>query len=306
MTQVVRAGRFLAEAISLQFDDVPDDERQSRVNQLLESHRNGDIQIDKSLVVVADHRVVAVQILIVQNDNTVYVWPAVTDSRIPPYDALPMRRQLYAGAVRMVDEFGVWIAQSLLESGHEDVSDEMDANGFPRLSRLQFMHRELTSPVPSITRHRDTELLTCEPDTNFDRFATTIERTYTGTLDCPELNGCRSGTEALKGHQLSGKFDPSRWLLLRFRGQDVGLLLLTEHAEEQVWEVVYCGLVPEARGHGLGRQLLLEGMHLARQGNALELVLAVDERNKPAIRLYEALGFEQFDQRIVHARLRRR
>lgn len=306
MTEVIRAGRHLAEAISLQFEDVPGDERQSRITQLLESHRRGEVRIDDSLAILGAGRVVAAQLLVAQNDGTTYVWPAVTDSRIAPFDALPMRRQLYQEAVRVVDESDVWIAQSLLASGDEDVSLEMHEHGFPRLTQLLFMNRPLSKPVPTIAHHPDSELIQCEQSVNFERFARTIERTYAGTLDCPELNGCRSGEQSLQGHQLSGTFDPSRWLLLRFRGTDAGLLLLTEHTEEQVWEVIYFGLVPEARGFGLGRQLLQEGLHRAQRSNAQELVLAVDERNVPAIRLYEALDFERFEQRIVHARLSRR
>lgn len=303
MTRVVRAGESLAEAISLQFHDAPSDERQARVDQLLESHRRGDARIDDSLVVLEAGRVIGVLLLIVQNDGTIYVWPAATDSRIPPYDALPMRRELYATAVRYVDGSDAWIAQSLLESAAEDASQEMSANGFPRLTSLLFMNRSLSIPVPPADLPANCTLVPFDAEPDDERFARTIERSYGGTLDCPELNGCRDGHQSLQGHRLSGTFDPARWLLLTHDGVDAGLLLLTDHPDDQVWEIVYFGLVPEMRGRGLGRVLLLEGLNRARQAKALELVLAVDERNNPAIRLYERLDFTQFDHRLVHARL---
>ncbi len=303
MIKVVPAGESLAEAAALQFRTLPSDERRARVELLLESHRRGEVRIDNSQVILDSGRVVGVVLLIVQNDGTINVWPAVTDSRIPPYDAIPMQRELYAAAVRVVDTSGAWIAQSLLESTEEKTCNELTTNGFPRLTRLLFMNRSLDTPVPPRGLPTDCRLITFDSDSDSGRFARAIERTYTGTLDCPELNGHRNGEQSLRSHRRSGVFDPSRWLLLADGDTDAGLLLLTEHPDDQVWEVVYLGLVPEMRGRGLGRVLLLEGLHRAQRAQALEVVLAVDERNEPAIHVYEGLDFTPFEQRLVHARL---
>ena len=303
MSDVVRAGETLAEAVSLQFQELPSDERQVQIEQLLESHGCGDVNIDDSRIILDAGRVVGVLLLVAQNDGTIYVWPAATDSRIPPYDATRMRRELYAAAVRVVDESGVWIAQSLLESTEEETSLGLSDNGFPKLTSLLFMNRSLDIPVPPTVLPPDCRLISFDAESDRGRYARTIERTYVGTLDCPELNGCRNGEQSLLGHRRSGIFDPSRWLLLTDGDVDAGLLLLTEHPEDQVWEVVYVGLVPEVRGRGLGRLLLLEGLHRAQQARALEVVLAVDERNDPAIALYEGLDFTSFERRLVHARL---
>ena len=35
-------------------------------------------------------------------------------------------------------------------------------------------------------------------------------------------------------------------------GRDVGVLLLADHPRARHWELMYMGLVPEARGTGLG------------------------------------------------------
>lgn len=303
MIDVVRAGATLSEAVSLQFQGLPSDERLAQVEELLESHRCGDLSIDESRVILDAGRVVGVLLLVAQDDGTIYVWPAETDFRISPYDATRMRRELYAAAVRAVDESGAWIAQSLLESTEEETSLELTDNGFPQLTSLLFLHRSLDIPVPSTGLPPDCKLISLDSESERGRFARTIERTYVGTLDCPELNGCRNGEQSLLGHRRSGVFDPSRWLLLAHGDVDAGLLLLTEHPDDQVWEVVYLGLVPEMRGRGLGRLLLLEGLRRAQQARSPEVVLAVDERNDPAIALYKGLKFTPFEQRLVHARL---
>lgn len=303
MNKVVAAGESLAEAAALQFRSLPSDERRTRVELLLESHRRGEVRIDDSRVILDSGRVVGVLLLVVQNDGTINVWPAVTDSRIPPYDAIPMQRELYAAAVRVVDASGAWIAQSLLESTEEETSDELTTNGFPRLTSLLFMNRSLDIPIPPRGLPADCRLIAFDSESDSGRFARTIERTYVGTLDCPELNGCRNGEQSLQAHRRSGVFDSSRWLLLALGDTDAGLLLLTEHPDDQVWELVYLGLVPEVRGRGLGRVLLLEGLHRAQRAQTLEVVLAVDERNDPAIRVYEGLDFTPFERRLVHVRL---
>jgi ribosomal-protein-alanine N-acetyltransferase len=56
-------------------------------------------------------------------------------------------------------------------------------------------------------------------------------------------------------------------------------------------ELVYLGLSVEARGRGLGRRLLLEGMREAAATGRRRLMLAVDEANAPALGLYRGLGF---------------
>lgn len=75
--------------------------------------------------------------------------------------------------------------------------------------------------------------------------------------------------------------------------------MLSEVPDRDVWEVVYLGLTPAARGRGLGRQAIAHALELARP-HASRLELAVDIRNRPATRLYNATGFAVFDRRSVH------
>jgi mycothiol synthase len=63
--------------------------------------------------------------------------------------------------------------------------------------------------------------------------------------------------------------------------------------------VIYLGLTPAARGRGLGRAVLRHALELAR-AHVPRLELAVDLRNMPAVRLYQAAGFTARDRRAVH------
>jgi ribosomal protein S18 acetylase RimI-like enzyme len=77
------------------------------------------------------------------------------------------------------------------------------------------------------------------------------------------------------------------------------VLLLTAGADGDEWEVAYVGVVPEARGRGVGRELMHKAVFEARAAGAGRLTLSVDARNGPARALYREVGFEPFDRREV-------
>jgi len=89
------------------------------------------------------------------------------------------------------------------------------------------------------------------------------------------------------------------WLLALVDGLPVGVLLLTRSPETLDWEISYVGVVPEARGRGFGRELVLKALAAAQTGGAPYLTLSVDARNHPARELYRVLGFEVYDRREV-------
>lgn len=189
---------------------------------------------------------------------------------------------------------GAKLAQALVSPEELGMLAPLLRNGFRNVTNLLYLGRELTQPVVSPQR------LTYEPydPLHPQEFHATLERTYIGTLDCPEVNGVRTAAEVIAGHQGQGRFDPALWWLARRDGQAVGVLLLLG-LEAGEWEVAYTGVVPEARRGGIGRELLLRAMHTARGAGVQSLVLCVDERNTPARELYRSVGFAQRDARTV-------
>jgi ribosomal protein S18 acetylase RimI-like enzyme len=71
--------------------------------------------------------------------------------------------------------------------------------------------------------------------------------------------------------------------VLRFRGS------LWQEALECYLEELY--VVPDHRGHGLGRALMEAAIHLARDQSAIYVHLATAETDVAARALYESLGF---------------
>lgn len=201
-----------------------------------------------------------------------------------------------------LDEREIALAQ-LLVSENDTVAPELIAAGdFQRLAKLAYLavDRELF-PTGCPQSKLDFEPRAGEQP---ERLGKLLLSTYEASLDCPRLNGVRRSDDTLDGYREQGIYTPELWFFVRRQQQDIGTLLLTTHVDSGNWELVYMGLVPEARGAGLGRDVLQFAMWQAREGGAERLVLAVDQANRPALTAYEQAGFVAWDHRTVYARLR--
>lgn len=137
------------------------------------------------------------------------------------------------------------------------------------------------------------------PKSDGSLLARALERSYEGTLDCPELCGMRSMPDVIESHRSTGVFDPSRWWLMLKDGDPVGCCLLTHCPPNESVELVYLGLGPEVQGRGFGKRLLTHALRSLRINDTVhEVTCAVDRRNSPASNVYMSLGFQRFDARV--------
>ena len=284
--------------VSLLLGHLPAAEREAQVAEILERARVGEVNLQGLLLSERDGEIVGAALMMASADAPVFVWPPAVRNDVPydePADALlqEVRRRIDAG--------DAWLGQCLLEVESTRERSALSRNGFAHLTDLLFLQRPLDEPLPPIS-DAPFETVAYAPGTNDEQFGRLLEATYVATRDCPELNGRRRGVEALAEHRASGRFDPSRWKIYRAGGEDVGVLLLSEHADQDAWEVVYMGVVSQARGRGYGRGMLLTGLYEARASGTGSVALAVDNRNSFAIGVYERLGFLEAAVRAVHVR----
>ncbi|MFF5128485.1 mycothiol synthase [Streptomyces syringium] len=95
-------------------------------------------------------------------------------------------------------------------------------------------------------------------------------------------------------------FDPEGFFLAEKDGEIVGFHWTKVHADQGIGEVYVVGVRPGAQGGGLGRALTTIGLrHLAGQGLPTAM-LYVDADNKPAVTVYERLGFQVYETDLMY------
>jgi len=143
-------------------------------------------------------------------------------------------------------------------------------------------------------------------------FSRLVEQTYQQSLDCPALSAFRSVEQVLSGYQAQLAFDPNLWFTAcNRRGDAIGCAIFglhggpdaassaSPHDGDRSLEIVYMGIVPAARGRGVGAEVVSAAFQTARQIGAGQVLLAVDQRNFPAMSIYQQAGLRNvIDERV--------
>lgn len=300
-------------ALRLLHDNLPTDQQNGLVQALKACQTEGENAFDGLLVVhstssdtgnKASNEILAATWAQLLTGRTAVVW-------LPNHDNSATRSLLTAIA-HFLDENAVDLAQFLAAPGEPINTELLAVAGFQKLAELAYLTvdcQQPKTPQPATSLSfipNAAEPNTNNPNTNNkeQQLGELLLRTYVDSQDCPELNGVRDLADVLNGYRDQGVYTPERWFFVQHKGQDVGALILTAYADTGNWELVYMGLVPEARGHGWGQQILDFARWQAGQGGAERLVLAVDEANSFAFSMYQHAGFVTWDRRTVYARLR--
>jgi ribosomal protein S18 acetylase RimI-like enzyme len=233
----------------------------------------------------------------VQPGRTALVTPGCVAPEEPPETA----RELLSRAVESLPGQGVQVAQAVLETGCGPAADRLLDGGFRHVANVLYLV-SLENAFPESAPAEHLEFVPYSQRRHRE-FAELVERTYEGTLDCVALDAVRAVDDVLAGYRGAGPFDPARWLVARSEGREVGCVLVGEDPAGDPWELVYLGVVPEARGRGHGLALTRHVQWLAREAGRKRIVLAVDVANAPAKRVYAAAGFVGWDRRSVYLRV---
>lgn len=213
--------------------------------------------------------------------------------------------------LRRDDEHGVRLAQCLIETDQTWARRACEDAGMTSVGTLEYLRlafgeiRAMTPPTDpwpeGVTIRRVREM--SGPESDLGALRTALERSYEGTMDCPELCGLRGVDDVIESHLATGVFDPSRWWLLFVDGEPEGCCLLSHCPASESVELVYLGIGVSARGKGLGKRLLVHALGALRiDGVVHEVTCAVDRRNTPASRAYRDLGFRRFDARMGYVK----
>jgi len=215
--------------------------------------------------------------------------------------------RLIRRAASAAAEAGARFIQAVAEpEGRSALARAIARAGMERLAVLAYLRRKVTE---ADARTAGPKGIVWKRWTPWRRrkFARTIARTYEGSLDCPAMAGLRTAQDALETHRATGVFRAGAWHLA-FEGgaghgsprrarEAVGVVLASE--VEGRGDLVYLGVVPEARGRGVGRALLGQAIRDTARMGLVALAVAVDTQNAPAWRLYAGAGFKEVRRRLV-------
>ena len=183
----------------------------------------------------------------------------------------------------------------LKQSGSGDVLAEM---GFPTTTHILILGKESCEgdileypPDPSIRR--------ASVEQEWESLVRLLGLTLVKSLDMPESIVLRRPEDLLRSWIMGRTREETLILVAESQGQMVGFVVAT-HApdgeEDLGFEIHYLGVADAHRRQGWAKRLLEQFFRLAHDAGAEEFAVYVDERNQPAIQLYQQVGFREFEE----------
>ncbi|MFI4874016.1 MAG: GNAT family N-acetyltransferase [Blastopirellula sp. JB062] len=260
-----------------------------RLAAILQAQQQGKISFDGLFVARRGERLVGAVWATEQPGRFATVWPA----QLIPGESLAVAKLLMQTVANFLSNLDIEIAQSLIATDKSSDQRHLERVGFRPITNLEYLFVQ-TAQLRSDLAQPELRgvALSCAEEAADELIAT-----YPGTLDCPELDGIRPIQDVIAGYCDTGVFDMSLWRRLEWKGERAGVMILAPTPDLQHLEVVYLGLRPEMRNRGLGKAAIQLALAAAEQRGIERLLLAVDQRNEPAIRSYMACGFLGYETR---------
>jgi GNAT superfamily N-acetyltransferase len=252
-------------------------------------------------------------LLTLLSDKTASLWMPLITEFTSDESTVALLNVIWDEMAETSSKHGCQILQFLLDKQQTDMSELIRQSQLPYLTDLLFY--ELNSADFKLTDYVKGEfkstIYRLVDYKEIQEAGLLLDQTYLYSLDCPEVLKGKSGLVVLNHFWQQMQLSPvgTHYLVLqRCEGKPVGIMLLKQHLavyeqEQAYWELSYMGVSHEHRGQGLGRELLAWSIEFVKSTGCYEYVVAVDRRNKPAVQLYEQLGFACFHEQNLFARM---
>jgi ribosomal protein S18 acetylase RimI-like enzyme len=275
----------------------------ARVQGFLDYAQFANVDITKQIIVFHDdhpERIAGMCLWVPAPGRTAMIF-APSQSEFP--ECAPATGVAVAAALEDARTAGIVLIQAMLEPNDAAGKTLFASAGLVQLATLTYMERKPPMHPPTTELPTNFHLEPYSAKTH-PMFLEAIAESYHETLDCPALTGMRSVEDVLAGHKAVGPFDPQLWSIV-LQDQSAGppkvagCLLLSEIPARRGLELVYLGLVPFARGKGLGRILMQRVLSISARRHFDVATLAVDAANHPAVKLYRRCGYTSVAQRVA-------
>ena len=268
------------------------------VDQFLIFARNHHMTLDRFWLALDEENQPVSAALIVAapgRAGMLFLSPVLRDQDIPTAAAMVR----YASQPAHVQDLAM--VQMLLDPHQQREYHAVLQADFTLLARLQYMRRRVERSQGPLQLPDGMEVVHWSEE-NRSLFGDAILASYQDTLDCPGLLGLRQIDDIIAGHMSAGEFIPRLWHVVHHQRQPVAVMLLSPLASRDAMELVYLGLAPGWRGQGLARKLMHYAIGVSSEYGAREILLAVDENNTPALKLYQSLKFTPTARKLAMLR----
>ncbi|WP_197529215.1 GNAT family N-acetyltransferase [Aeoliella mucimassa] len=230
-----------------------------------------------------------------QVGRTATLWPAAVAEHAPA----GVSQRLAEAALQQAAVLPVSLVQTLLHRSDEPFTKVLESVGFSHLADLCYLLLTVPPRCEPVVEPA-LEFVPSSSDPALLEQLTTA--TYRETLDCPDLEGRRNIADVMDGYRTIGVHDPNLWSIVHWHGQPVGVLLMAPYPEANQWELVYMGVIPEARGQAIGGKILAELKCRASRAGVDHIVLAADAANHPALAMYSQAGYTEWTRRVAYVK----
>jgi mycothiol synthase len=169
------------------------------------------------------------------------------------------------------------------------------SHGFARVRELWVMRRASSEPLPAVS---DQASIRGYRDSDADEVVRVNAAAFAHHPEQASMDAAN-----LAERMTQPWFDPAGLLVASDGDKLLGFHWTKQHSPD-VGEVYVIGIDPAAQGRGLGKQLVLAGLHYLAGRGVREVLLYTDSDNAGAISLYSGLGFTHAD-RDTHVMYRR-
>jgi len=286
------------------------------ISEALEQADRGEIDLSHLLIALPDNQptddrpsIFGSILMIVQPDATGLTWAPVLDDSVNAKRASSLKQALIEAEAERARSVACNYLQASVGMNQDDRAASLLQNGFVELGNMVFMQRPTPRGLRSLWHSEKKEIAPIElipyrQCMNDAQLAALIEQTYEDSSDFPELQGYRTGMQAILSHREQGEFQPDAWYVIRGKGQDIGVLFFSSHEEVGQTELIYVGITPRYRKQGLGKKAV--ALALSRlDGQKKTVFLGVDTRNLAAVKVYTSLGFVPITRQRVFYRVLR-
>jgi len=292
------------QSLWLVFSSFPAEERTAQVASTIAAAMDPEKTFADLWIARRGKQIVAATWVQAAPGRTAVVWPPQLVGGEPETTATALFKEVDARL--KVGDFD--LAQSVQMSEEGKIPDRLRRHGFQLAAKLLYLIYDVVSTgdverigLVETVAEEHASPLEFEPfsESIADRLMNLVERTYIDTQDIPVLNNLRTMADVLDGYRNTGSFDPHNWFFVQSGGSDIGCLLLADHPSLEQVELIYMGVVPEARGQGLGKRITERAKRHTRQVGRRQLILGVDAENSPALLTYTSAGFRKCQERWV-------